>query len=157
MMLSLLSIIALIPLAVSAARIPHHLLDSDASLVSDTKSAVGLDLAPRSPLFNNIPIVSDIVNNVPIVSNVVGTVAELLPDINAGVSFCITLGADAYLNVDGDSLFLAAGTCLCVDAAVGVNSGITVQASTGQTFTGALAIKLRNSVSHPLIPLYLIS
>jgi hypothetical protein len=150
-MLSLLSIITLIPLAASAARIPPHLLDLDASLASDTKSTLGLDLVPRSP-FINIPIV----NNVPIVSNVVNTVTQILPDINAGVSFCITLAADANLAVDGDSVFLAAGTCLCVDPAVGAGSGITVQASTGDTFTGALAVKLRNSVSHSLTLLYLI-
>jgi hypothetical protein len=151
-MLSLLSIITLIPLTASAARIPPHLLDPDASLVSDTKSTLGLDLVPRSP-FINIPIV----NNVPIVSNVVNTVTQILPDINAGVSFCVTLGADAHLAVDGDSLFLAAGTCLCVDADVGAgSSGISVQASTGDTFRGALAVKLKNSVSHPYIPLYLI-
>ena len=155
-MLSLLSIITLLPLVVSAARIPHHVLDLDASLVSDTKSTVDLDLVPRSPLINNIPIVSDVVNNVPIVSNVVNTVTQLLPDITAGVSFCVTLAADTTLEIDGNFAFLAAGTCLCVDAGVGINSGITVEASTGQTFSGALAFKLRNSVSYPLLPLYLI-
>lgn len=154
-MLSLLSIIALIPLAASAARIPHQVLDLDATLVSDTSSALGLGIAPRAP--NPVPGPFDVIDNIPIVKDVVHTVTALLPDINAGVSFCITLAADANIAADGDSVFLAAGTCLCVDAAAGVGSGITVQASTGQTFTGNLAVKLRNSVSHPLTPLYLIT
>ena len=153
-MLSLLSIISLIPLAVSAARIPHHVLDLDASLVSDTKSSLDLGLVPRSP--KPAPGIFDVVNNVPIVSDVVNTVTQILPDINAGVSFCVTLGADANLQLGGQSVFLAAGICICIDADVEVGNGpnaISIKTSAGQTIQGALAIKLRKSVSHPSTPL----
>jgi hypothetical protein len=152
-MLSLLSIFTFIPLAVSAARIPHHVLDLDASLVSDTKSTLDLGLVPRSP--NPAPGIFDVVNNVPIVSNVVNTVTQILPDIDAGVSFCVTLGADANLQLGSESVFLAAGICLCIDADVEVGNGpnaISIKTSAGQTLRGALAIKLRKSVSHPLTP-----
>ena len=154
-MLSFYSLLTLLPLAALAARIPHHLYDTDASLVADTKSTLGLGIIPRSPI--NIisgPDRDDPLVPVPIVSNVLHVVTGLLPDIEAGLSFCVTLRTDAYLQVGNtpgqSSVFLAAGICLCIDADVAVNpspNGIKVAASTGVVYEGAFALKLKASVS----------
>jgi len=133
-MLSLLSIITIIPLAISAARLPHSPLELDALVVPDTKSDFDLGLVPR-----NIPTIP------------IGSITGLLPDIDAGVSFCVTLGADANLQAAGESVFLAAGICLCIDADVDVNGspngGLVIETSAGQKLRGALAAKLKSSVS----------
>jgi hypothetical protein len=148
-MVSLLSLITLLPMVVSAARIPYHRLDHRPSLVSTTESKVDRELAARSP---SIPILGEILDDVPIVGDVVQVVGGLLPQIDAGLSFCITLAVDATLNIGAiNPLFLAAGTCLCVDADVEVNPSagqVKVATSIGLTLKGEVAIKLRRSVSH---------
>lgn len=71
----------------------------------------------------------------------------LLPNLAAGASFCITLGTSVTLD---NGIFLAAGICLCADATVQANpigGPVRIVASSGQVIEGALAIKLRNSVS----------
>jgi hypothetical protein len=158
-MISLLSFFALAPLVVSAARIPHQLSDLDASLVSGTKLTHGLDIVPRSrnlintnPNSNGNPL--DFLDNLPIVPDIIHTVTTLLPNIDAGLSFCITLAADADLSSgDGQVLTLDAGICLCVDTDVEINpspNGVVVELSTGARIQGALAVKLRRSVSSPI-------
>jgi hypothetical protein len=158
-MISLLSFFALAPLVVSAARIPHQLSDLDASLVSGTKLTHGLDIVPRSrnlintnPNSNGNPL--DFLDNLPIVPDIIHTVTTLLPNIDAGLSFCITLAADADLSSgDGQVLTLDAGICLCVDTDVEINpspNGVVVELSTGAKIQGALAVKLRRSVSSPI-------
>jgi hypothetical protein len=149
-MVSLYTLITFIPLLASAARIPHNLLDLDAAaaVVADAKADIGLNLIPRTngPRPPTLPIP---VTPPPIVPEVVGAVTGLLPQIDAGLSFCVTLAADAHLVADGQVLFIAAGVCLCADADVEVNpspNGVTVVASSGLTVRGATAVKLRASV-----------
>ena len=146
-MLSLLSLITLVPMIVSAARIPYHRLDHHPALVSTTETNLGLELAPRSPL-----LLDDILDDVPIVGDVVGAVSGLLPQIDAGLSFCITLAVAATLDIGAvNPLYLAAGTCLCVDADVEINPAagqVKVATSIGLTLEGEVAIKLRRSVSY---------
>lgn len=74
------------------------------------------------------------------------TVGISLPDIYAGASFCVTLASDLQIS---NSVTLSAGTCICVDAAVagGLQGPVTVYTSSGATFTGELAVKIRDSVS----------
>lgn len=163
-MISLLSFFTLAPLIVSAARIPHHLLNSDASLVSNTKSALGLDIGPRHLDPRNLNNgLTNVVNNVPIVTNVLHVVTSLQPQIDAGLSFCVTLRADAFLDAGAHpgeaTVVLDAGICLCIDANAEVSASpnsIKVSASSGAVYTGDFALKLRASVSH-LIDLFFTS
>lgn len=77
---------------------------------------------------------------------------NLVPAIQAGTSFCVTLSADLEVDDDGVDVTLDAGTCLCFDAqveALGTSGPLTVVASTGETFTGDVAAKLRLSVRLP--------
>lgn len=143
-MLSVLSLIALVPLAISAARIPHHLLD--ASLVSDTTSNLGLHLGPRSP---EPFILDDLIDNIPIVGPIVN---DILPEIQLGTSFCVTLAAALDVRNNNGVLLnhFDAGVCLCVDAEVSTGSmsaNVEVVASTGITIGGQRARAIRNAVS----------
>lgn len=147
-MISLFSFLTLVPLAISAARVPYTLLDT--SIVTDTTSDLNLHLEPRSSVpdsYNLTHLLHEASLN-----KRGGVVDSLLPDIQLGTSFCLTLAVDLRIVRSGsrDDLVFAAGTCLCVDAEVATGSlsaDVTITSSTGVVVRNRLAENIRNAVS----------
>lgn len=151
-MFSLLSFIALVPLAISAARVPHNLLDT--SIVTDTTAHLGLNLGPRTPAVEPYNL-TELLHNASLEKRG-GSLDGILPNIQLGVSFCLTLAADLRIyrpGPNGDLQFYA-GTCLCVDADVetgSLSAGVKITSSSGITVSGHMAERIRNAVRFSLI------
>jgi len=148
-MFSLLSFIALVPLAISAARVPHNLLDT--SIVADTTAHLGLNLGPRTPAVEPYNL-TELLHNASLEKRG-GSLDGILPNIQLGVSFCLTLAADLRIDRPGpkDDLVFYAGTCLCVDADVetgSLSADVEITSSTGVAVKGALAQRIRNAVCY---------
>lgn len=147
-MLPILSFFALLPLAL-ALRVPAD-LDATATLPEvkvDLTHALanGLDLGAAASAINPRGI------------TLAKRANPLLPNIQAGASFCVTLTSAVAVTAPGTTTVnLAAGTCLCFDANAatsgGINDGFVVVASSGQIFTGAAAARLQTSVRLPHAP-----
>jgi hypothetical protein len=90
-----------------------------------------------------------LIENIPIVGPVV---SEILPEIQVGTSFCVTLAAALDVRDDNSVLLFhfAAGVCLCVDAELSTGSmsaNVKVVASTGVEINGPHARAIRDAVS----------
>jgi hypothetical protein len=148
-MFSLFSFIALVPLAISAARVPHNLLDT--SIVTDTTAHLGLNLGPRTPAAEPYNL-TELLHNASLEKRG-ASLDGILPNIQLGVSFCLTLAADLRIyRPKGDLLFYA-DTCLCVDADVetgSLSAGVKITSSSGITVNGHMAERIRNAVSFSL-------
>lgn len=88
------------------------------------------------------------------IGGVVGGTVSALADIQAGASFCISLGSSFQFDASvakgqsgaGAGLTLNEGVCICADVNV-LDLDVEVVTSAGVNFTGALAARIENSVS----------